>query len=320
MTPQIDPSDPCKIIFDELPVAIIEEDLSVLLKLRRHLQDKTVTNPHNYLLEHPDLVKETFNAVKIISANQAALRFFDTPSRANLTENIYKSWSKDLFKVLVAKFSVLLEGKLFFEAEIKYKTLKGRSIDVRLKLVVPGRYHKTFRRVIVLLENVTEQRKTEQYLKKLAQLDSLTRLYNHTTIKEHLESEVLRSKRYGSTVSCMMIDVDHFKVINDLHGHQQGDVVIKQVAQTLKKNLRLVDVVGRYGGDEFLVILPETSPGNAKIAATRLQSTFAAKKFHIGKGAFVRIALSIGITGFPARGNKDTRDLLNKVDKAMYAA
>src|SRR3989344_7749780 len=115
----------------------------------------------------------------------------------------------------------------------------------------------------------------------------------------------------------MMIDVDHFKVINDAYGHQKGDQIIRRVAAALKKSIRQVDVIGRYGGDEFFIILPETKAQNAKTAAARIQNIFATKGFIIRANTAVKVALSIGISGFPANNVKEAKDLITRSDNAM---
>src|SRR6185503_10581854 len=111
-------------------------------------------------------------------------------------------------------------------------------------------------------------------LKRLAQTDGLTSVLNHGTIRERLEEEFMRARRYKLDLSILMIDMDKFKQINDERGHQKGDLVLRQTANLIKENLREVDLVGRYGGDEFMAILPETSPQNARYAAERIRALF----------------------------------------------
>jgi len=309
-----------RLIFENSPIAIWEENLSALADLKKHLQSRTVTNIHKYLTEHPQLVKKTFRKIKICDVNKAALKLYGAKTKSDLITNLGKVFTKTTLDVLVGEFSSLLEGKTLFEAEFKSRTLKGAVNDVLLKVSVPDEYKYTFERVIVTMQDISERKRLERHLRKVAQLDSLTRLYNHNSINQRLEAEFLRAKRYGSSLSCMMIDLDHFKVINDEFGHQKGDQVIKQVANTLKGSIRQVDVIGRYGGDEFFVILPETETKNAITAAKRIQKIFESKKFKIRNAVYIEIALSIGISGYPAKGVKAYRELVTRADKAMYAA
>jgi len=314
-----DQDEKFKAIFDHSPIAIWEEDMSALAKLRTDLDKKTVTNINKYLSEHPELVKRTFKSFKILDVNRAAVDLYGAKNKQQLVSRFGKTFSKEFFEVLVDEFTALLSGKLFYEAEFKAKTMDKKKHDVLLKVSVPEKQKNTLSNVIVTLQDITDQKKVERYLRKMAQLDSLTRMYNHSTINQRLDSEFHRAKRYGSSLSCLMIDVDHFKVINDEFGHQKGDVIIKKVADTIKDSVRKVDVVGRYGGDEFLVILPETKPSSARIAADRIQNVFTSKIFKAGNHP-VKIALSIGIAGFPMKGVRDPKDLIARADKAMYAA
>jgi len=309
-----------KLIFENSPIAIWEEDFSILLKLKKYLMSRKVVNIHQYLTRNPDVVKRTFRGIKVLDVNRAALKLYGVETKQQLVANFGKVIRPEMVNVLISEFTDLLEGKRYFEAEFKTLTSKGKRYDVLLKVSIPKEYQDSFSRAIVTIQDISDQKKLERHLRKVAQLDSLTQLYNHHTIVERLEAEVLRSKRYGSSLSCMMIDVDHFKIINDKYGHQKGDTVIKRVAQTFRRSLRQVDIVGRYGGDEFFIILPETKASNAKIAAQRLQTIFASKEFFIRSHVSVKMALSIGICGYPDEDIKEVKDLIAKADQALYTA
>ncbi|MFA5087398.1 MAG: sensor domain-containing diguanylate cyclase [Candidatus Omnitrophota bacterium] len=309
-----------RLIFENSPIAIWEEDISALALLQKHLQDRTVTNIRKYLIEHPQLVKKTFRGIRILDVNKAALKLYGAKTKEELVTNLGKTFTKNTLDILINEFSALLEGKTFFEAEFKSRTIQGVLYDVFMKVSLPDEHKKTFSRVVVTMQDISERKRLERYLRRIAQLDSLTKLYNHNTINQRLEAEFIRAKRYGSSLSCMMIDLDHFKIINDEYGHQKGDRIIYQVASTLKSSIRQVDIIGRYGGDEFLVILPETKAQNARMAALRIQQIFTQKQFLISKGTSIRIALSIGISGFPEKGVKASRDMVARADKAMYQA
>ena len=154
----------------------------------------------------------------------------------------------------------------------------------------------------------------------MSQLDGLTKLFNHYAIVERLQEELNRAKRYGLDLSCMMIDVDRFKMINDKFGHQKGDQILKHLAQLIKEDLRKSDIVGRYGGDEFFVILPETRPKSAAVAAMRIQEIFKNKMKKYAAQAGIANTLSIGLSGYPAKGINDFKSMIEVADKAMYQA
>ncbi len=309
-----------RLIFENSPIAIWEEDLSALYKLKTHLTARRVKNVRTYLVNNLDLVLKIFRGIRVLDVNKAALKLYGSKSKKELISGFGKTVNPHMMDVIVSEFTALLEGKNYFEAEFRMETARGRIHDILLKVSIPDEYKHSFSRAIVTLQDISEQKKLERHLRKIAQLDSLTRLYNHSTVKQRLDAELLRSRRYGSSLSCMMIDVDHFKNINDQYGHQKGDMIIRKVAQTLRGSMRQVDIIGRYGGDEFMIILPETKALNAKIAAERLKALFNTKQFPVRKNLRVKLSLSIGICGYPSKDIREVKDFIMKADKALYAA
>ncbi len=150
----------------------------------------------------------------------------------------------------------------------------------------------------------------------LAITDALTGLYNRRRFHDILQKEFERSKRYSSPVSLLMIDIDHFKKINDRHGHLAGDHVLLEVAQIIQKNIRDVDTAARYGGEEYIVILPNTEKNDALTVAERMRTSIQNSSFQeINKDV---ITVSIGIAGLPEK-HIDTEDkLIRSADLALY--
>lgn len=308
------------LIFDHVPVAILEMDYSSLLDLDRELKHQTVTNIRQFLSEQPHLIRKAFRNVKILDANKAAHQLYGTKNNRQLFLALYKNFTTTVMDLLTEQFVSLLEGETEFSGEFKNKFADRRFTDIFLKVSVPQYASQSFKKVILTLQDITPWKRLERELRKRAQLDGLTRLLNHNTITQRLHEELIRAKRYGLSLSCMMIDLDHFKIINDKFGHQRGDLVLKRVATMIKNCVRTVDLVGRYGGDEFLLILPETKPQNARFAAKRIQGLFENKGFKYQRIISFHIALSIGITGYPDKKVKDSKDLITLADKAMYIA
>ncbi|MEW6033156.1 MAG: diguanylate cyclase [Bacillota bacterium] len=149
--------------------------------------------------------------------------------------------------------------------------------------------------------------------------DALTGLYNLGYLIECCDREIGRAKRHGHSVSCLLIDVDSFKRVNDFNGHAVGHRVLQELAALLRASVRSSDVVGRYGGEEFLVVLPHTDLEGAMILAERLRSLVAGHTF-AGDGRPVRITVSVGVSVFPGIGVTDRETLLSTVDQAMYRA
>lgn len=157
-------------------------------------------------------------------------------------------------------------------------------------------------------------------LEELAQTDPLTRLLNRRALQDRLASEMERVRRYGTTVSVLLLDLDHFKTINDTHGHLVGDAVLCEVAALLQRGVRAVDLVARYGGEEFVVVLPETGPAGAAAFAERLRQHIERFAFVQARSAPVRLTTSIGVASFPSFGVESVDDLFAAADQALYRA
>lgn len=152
----------------------------------------------------------------------------------------------------------------------------------------------------------------------LATMDSLTGLFNRRRFESIMSNEFKKCQRYLYPLSCMMIDIDHFKEINDTFGHQIGDEVLREVARNIQGCIREVDTLARWGGEEFVVLSPNTTKENAVRAAERILKSISAHRF-AGIGART-IAVSIGVAGIPDPQIETTEKLIHAADLAMYAA
>jgi diguanylate cyclase (GGDEF)-like protein len=171
-------------------------------------------------------------------------------------------------------------------------------------------------RIAVYVDTATLYNET----KRLAITDELTGTYNHRYFHTRMEEEIRRADRYNRPLSILMLDVDHFKRYNDTHGHLMGDEVLKGVANTLKRWTRVIDVVSRYGGDEFTLLLPETDEEGALVVARRLkkeiEETYFPLESYQPAGS---ITVSMGISSFPENGIS-SKELVKSADDAMYKA
>lgn len=147
--------------------------------------------------------------------------------------------------------------------------------------------------------------------------DSLTGLLKHADIKEQVALEAQRAQRSGKPTSVVMLDLDHFKQVNDQYGHAAGDNVIRSLANLLRQRLRRIDSLGRYGGEEFVAVLPECSAEQAKVIFDEIRQRFAALNFHAGARTF-SVSLSAGISETIDDAQPGT--LLERADQALYAA
>ncbi len=168
-----------------------------------------------------------------------------------------------------------------------------------------------------LILSVTARVQRARQLSDLMSQDSLTGLLKHTHIKQQLETELLRAKRLGSPLSYVMIDIDHFKKVNDSYGHLTGDRVIKSLSRMLQHRLRKTDSIGRYGGEEFALVLPDTNIGNAKRIVEEIQKVFYEISFFYKDQEF-NVSLSAGIACYPSIDK--AIDINMAADKALYKA
>ena len=158
-----------------------------------------------------------------------------------------------------------------------------------------------------------------EYQYKLATIDGLTELYNHRYFQDTLRKQIDLSKRYGQPFSLIIVDIDFFKKFNDTYGHQAGDAVLKQVAQTLKKNSRTTDYVCRYGGEEMSIILPNTTAEEVLSNANRILHAVAERTFHLNATETGHVTISVGVSTFP--DNAETAQaLIEYADKGLYYA
>src|SRR6187401_126189 len=157
-------------------------------------------------------------------------------------------------------------------------------------------------------------------LEELAHTDPLTKTLNRRALGERLQAEMERVRRYTTTLSLLMIDLDHFKLINDTHGHLTGDEVLIEVAALLQRVVRAVDIVARYGGEEFVVVLPETGAPGAEAFAERLRELIESQFFVASRGNPIRLTTSIGVSAFPGFAVESVEDLLTNADQALYRA
>ncbi len=163
-----------------------------------------------------------------------------------------------------------------------------------------------------------ELERTNRTLEELARTDALTQLCNRRHLMERLHEAIAAARRYGIRFSLLIIDIDRFKTINDMHGHLSGDQVIAEVAQVLRTNTRQVDVAARLGGDEFCVVASNTGAEDAERIAEKLREAIGASRLRDANGAEMPVSCSIGIVEWQADFDSDR--LLDLADQALYAA
>jgi diguanylate cyclase (GGDEF)-like protein len=157
-------------------------------------------------------------------------------------------------------------------------------------------------------------------LQMLAITDELTSLHNVRYFNERLSIEFERARRYNTPLSCIMVDVDYFKEINDEYGHITGDDVLRKIAQIIKQTVRTSDLTARYGGDEFALLLPQTDLEKSRLLAERIKQSVHEYNFSDASREMPNISISLGVCTFPHHNIKQKKDLVKLADEALYAA
>lgn len=169
------------------------------------------------------------------------------------------------------------------------------------------------------INRMHEQRRMIEDLNLQANHDGMTGLVNYQRFQKLLDEELYRAVRYRGLLSLVMVDLDHFKVINDTHGHLAGDAVLRAVGEFLKKSVRKSDVVARYGGEEFALLLPETPPEGALQLVERLREQLAAMAIE-HNSVTLSVTMSAGVASFPGDVTVSGLDLIARADSALYRA
>ncbi len=156
-------------------------------------------------------------------------------------------------------------------------------------------------------------------LRSAADVDLVTGVHNHRYLQERLRQEVARSARSHAPLAVLMLDLDKFKPINDRHGHSDGDRVLHNVATTIRAQVRTIDIVARYGGDEFVVLMPDTSESSAEQVARRVVAGVSHQRHALSDGSNVTVGISAGLAVYPSDG-RNSAQLLHAADAAMYSA
>jgi diguanylate cyclase (GGDEF)-like protein/PAS domain S-box-containing protein len=211
---------------------------------------------------------------------------------------------------------ITAEGRV--QDEVRYKKKDGTVFDCERTVVVrtdaQGRaiaYQGIFR-------DVSQRNRDRAELERLARFDSLTGILNRRLILERVDEWIVHVRRYKGHLSVVMLDIDHFKQVNDRYGHQVGDRVLADTAHLLQRSLRQTDFAGRYGGEEFLLVLPQTDAAGAAVIAERARVILQGTAMHDAEGGTYGVTASFGVAEWSARNDVDA--LVGRADAAMYRA
>ena len=249
----------------------------------------------------------------ILMANRRAAAMFDVPLHEIQGRGAPQHWvnlaERDRYLEHIMRHGRIDD----FEAEMQ--TTNGRALWASLsgqRLRFAGEDA-----LLAAIVDVTAQRQARQDLVQQAMHDPLTGIFNRRHVEDVLRKEVDRAERHARPLAVAMMDADHFKSINDTYGHQTGDEVLREISERCRKMLRSNDVLGRYGGEEFVIVFPETNIGEAAIVAERLRAAVAENPIQVGDNTLAA-TVSIGLAAFAP--GQDLEKLFERADSALYAA
>jgi diguanylate cyclase (GGDEF)-like protein/PAS domain S-box-containing protein len=251
---------------------------------------------------------------RIIDVNKAWLNLFGYTRR-----DVRRLTALDLYADPAERESFLrkMSRRDHVFDEVHFKKKDGTVFDCERSVTtqrgirgVPVVYQGIFR-------DVTERNRARAELERLARFDMLTGALNRRSTLGKLTEWVVHTRRYGGNLSVVMMDIDHFKQVNDQYGHQVGDRVLADVAGLLHRSVRTTDFVGRYGGEEFLIVLPRTDATGAAVMAERMRAHLQGTTMHDAAGGTFGVTASFGAAQWR---NEDVDSLVGRADQALYAA
>ena len=268
------------------------------------------------------LFEQSMDAIYIVDydgsnmkANRAWMELFGYTSDELKTLNVIDLYANPADRQLLLR---RIEHAETVADEVRFKKKDGTIFDCAR--TVAARRDKSGAIVAFqgIMRDVTDERRAQNELERLARYDTLTGLLNRRTILARLDEWMRHIQRYKGRFCVVMLDLDHFKQVNDEHGHQVGDRVLTQTAEVLRQGLRETDVAGRYGGEEFLILLPRTNCEGARIVAERIRKMIEKTPMSSGEGQTFTVSISLGIGERTDDDSVDT--LVNKADQALYQA
>jgi len=294
-------------------------------------------------LEKEKVFKEAVKILKnLIKCDGCAIILFGKKKAVVVSEiGFFKNLKmKEFSKSMPAVKYIMETGKSVFTGKIKkskFKSCISEGCRMNSLICVPLKINGKIKGIIYLdsfeenkfsrddlnfvkllsseLSGIIEKSIIYTKMKNLSSTDHLTGCFSRRILYSDLKKEIIRGERYNKIFSIIMVDVDNFKKYNDKFGHQKGDTLLKKVVSTIKKNLRKIDTIYRFGGDEFIILLPETDKEGTKKVTKKIKEEI--ERIDIKIDEETKITISTGIAIFTKDGEK-TKELLEKADQNMY--
>jgi diguanylate cyclase (GGDEF)-like protein len=260
----------------------------------------------DHSLQHIEEIKTAFGQ------NQLAERIYEAGDGAEALEILKAIPDRAHLPVILISSQV--------QADYKAKAFELGAQEFLIRPFEPEDILMRAKSLVRLKTTYEELNRRIRELEKTAHIDPLTGLFNWKYLLDNLKTELIRSRRYRFTLACLMIDIDNFKTVNDSFGHSVGDHLLKELAQRLSHQMRGYDFAARYGGDEFVVLLPQSSKGGSLALAERLRQVVDCEPFLESEGKNIRLTISIGIAAFSGSEVSSEEQILTISDRALYEA
>lgn len=262
---------------------------------------------------------------KLLRCNDTFLAMVGRSREEAMQAKCHEIFLGELCNTPKCPLQAVKKGKKRVENDIEYTQIDGSTVYYH---IISTPFRGPVGELIGIVEHITDitdRVRAEQALKEselrykaLSTVDELTRLFNKRYFSQHFRLEVERAQRYGHPLSLLLMDIDNFKHHNDTYGHADGDIVLSQLGRVVANAIRASDFGCRYGGEEFTIILPETTGENAIVVAERIRENFAALAFTPNPHEIVHKTLSVGVAQL--RPEDDEKSLLERTDQNMYKA
>ncbi len=253
----------------------------------------------------------------LVLANDAFLNMLKLDKSA-INHLKLSDWNATLdLSNLNQQLEVVLKSNEKIIAETQHRTKDGKILNVEVSINALDIDGERF--LYCASRDITERKILQKQLENQARMDYLTQVSNRGYFMLQAVQELTRSNRYGSKLSLLMLDIDNFKKINDAHGHKSGDIVLQKLTELCRNTLREADIIGRLGGEEFAILLPETDENHAYDVAEKLRTAIANTEVELPGGLSIFFTVSIGVSMLGAN-SKNIDALLNNADEALYKA
>lgn len=298
------------LLFENAPISLWEEDYSALKTELDCLRTQGVTDIKAHLASHPEAVDRYIGMIRVLNVNQRTLQLFEVDDKEMFLANLNKVFRNDRKEHFADELANIWNGKTYYERTGINYSLSGEPVHVRLHWTLMPGYENDFGWVLVTLQDVTERKKAEDYLRYLGTHDVMTGLYNRVFFEETLQEFEANGQ---NPVSFIIADLNELKIANDSFGHHTGDKLIRRAAEVLKASIEEEYTVARIGGDEFIIIMPGAGAEAANTIIERVQSLITVNNKYYPEP---QLSLSLGAaTRVPGIS---LERVISLADNAMY--